>query len=175
LLDDPQRPDLTSKLHLVTYGTPIRYGWDLGGCASLLHFVNHRPVKGMPEYLTRISLRPLRFWFGRDGDYIQQYGIAGTNFAPFIGWWRAFTADRRLNKLLQPDCSWRDLLTRMRRGVRVPEAGRTLLVKYGVQRDNPLRTARGHAVYTKRRWLPFQLSQIAQALTDKTGRKEPGS
>ena len=32
----------------MTFGTPIRYGWDSGGYARLLHFIHHRPAPGLP-------------------------------------------------------------------------------------------------------------------------------
>lgn len=173
LLADPRRPVLSSPLDLVTFGTPIRYGWDVAGCDKLLHFVHHQPLPGLPPERTGLPTSTWEFLFGTSGDYVQQYGIAGTNFLPFPLWWRAFLADRRLNSLLQPDCSWVNLFTRICRGVRVPESGTTLLVDYGKPVDQPLMNARGHAVYTKRRWLPFHLNETARIFYGNEPAKAP--
>lgn len=162
LLANSRRPVLHAPLDIVTFGTPIRYGWDAAGCDKLLHFVNHCCHNGCPPERTKLPTSPWEFLFGYNGDYVQQYGIAGTNFMPFPLWWRALVADRRLNRLLQPDCSLWNLFDRICRGVRVPESGKTLLVNYGKPVDQPIMNARGHAVYTKPRWLPFHLSEIAR-------------
>ncbi len=67
------------QLDLVTFGTPIRYGWDTNGYAKLLHFTYHRPRPGVPEYLTSLPRTVEDLLQATDGDYVQQLGIAGTN------------------------------------------------------------------------------------------------
>lgn len=136
-------------LDVVTFGTPVRYGWETRGYAKLLHFIHHRPVPGLPEHLAR---------FPPDGgDEVQQIGVAGTDFVPPVPAW---CAERRLRHLLQPGLRKRDLLARLKLGVRVPDEGCTLLVDYGELHDR----VAGHAVYTRRRWLPFHAAEVARRL-----------
>ena len=164
LLRGHRRSVVRYPLDFVTFGTPIRYGWNERGFARLLHFVNHRPADGLPPHLTTPPTSVDDVLTARHGDYIQQFGIAGTNTPPFPllrAWW----ADRRLNRLLQPAdlTSW-NLPERLKSGVRVPDAGRTLLVDYGPQRDGIEEHLAGHAVYTRLTWLPFHAAETARTL-----------
>ncbi len=152
------------QLDLVTFGTPIRYGWDSNGYAKLLHFVYHRPRPGVPEYLTCLPRTVQDVLQAVDGDYIQQLGIAGTNLAPPGIGLRSWLADLRLGRLLQPGLRRRDLLKRLRLGQRVPQEGETLLVEYP---DGPgTRQLAGHAVYTRQSWLPYHALEVARRLYD---------
>ncbi len=150
------------RLDIVTFGTPIRYGWDTGGYDHLLHFVNHRPAEGLPPYLTRFPPSADDILSARDGDYIQQLGIAGTNIAPNALAWRSALADLRLHRLLQSGVRKKDLLKRLRLGQRVPDEGTTVLVDYGDPRGNILEHVAGHAVYTTTDWMLFHAEQVAQ-------------
>ena len=160
-------PVLKHPLDVVTFGTPIRYGWNLGEAGRLLHVVQHRPLDdAQPDraVLPR-SFDDLQGAVG--GDYIQQLGIAGTDLPPAPWFWRAWWADRRLSALLQPaDLSIADLFDRLCRGRRVPDAGRTLLVDYGPLDGGTAEHFAGHAVYTRREWLPFHVSATARWLYD---------
>jgi hypothetical protein len=162
LLAEPQHPLRALALDLVTFGTPIRYGWDAGGCAQLLHFVNHRPSRERPPYQTAGSLRLGKFLAARDGDYIHQIGIAGSNFLPLPLAPRTLLADCRLHQLLQRGTLQGNIVRRIRCGLRVPDAGTTLLVDYGDASWNFPRHLAGHAVYTRSEWLPFHLAEIAR-------------
>jgi hypothetical protein len=151
-------------LDLVTFGTPIRYGWDLRGCAKLLHFIYHRPSPNLPPY--RAAFPPLLddVLTAAGGDYVQQVGIAGTNTAPGLLTWRTWLADRRLNRLLQPGLRSRDLWARLCVGARVPEAGTTLLVDYGRVTGNLVQHLGGHAIYTQQDWLLFHVEEVVARL-----------
>ena len=96
LLQDPHAPIRQLPLDLVTFGTPIRYGWESAGYARLLHFVYHRPVQGMPEYRAPFPPNLKRVLRGAGGDYVQQLGIAGTDIRPSRLAWRARLAEKRL-------------------------------------------------------------------------------
>jgi hypothetical protein len=162
LLERAAEPLGGIRLDIVTFGTPIRYGWDQGGYARLLHFVHHRPRPGLPEY--RVPYPPTldELLQAAAGDYVQQLGIAGTNFPPHACAWRSWLAERQLARLLQPDVRRRDLLARLAAGARVPEAGTTLLVDYGNDpEEHARRHLMGHTIYTRSRWLPFHTEQIA--------------
>lgn len=165
LLREGSRPIVKYPLDVVTFGTPLRYGWDLRGCERLLHFVHHRPLDPADpnRALPPRSLDDVQRAVG--GDYVQQLGIAGTNLPPSPLMWRSWTADRRLNALLQPaELTVRNVWERMLAGRRVPDAGQTLLVDYGPAEGSIAEHFAGHAVYTRREWLPFHADVTAEYL-----------
>lgn len=149
-------------LDLVTFGTPIRYGWETDGYARLLHFVNHRLQPGVPDHLTRFPPTAAQLLRAEAGDYVQHFGIAGTNTIPSPLALRAFKADWNLNELLQPGILTRDLFQRLSLGMRVPNEGTTLLVDYGPTNASVARHLLGHAVYTQTEWLLFHAEEIAR-------------
>lgn len=151
------------QLDLVTFGTPIRYGWDSGGYARLLNVINHHPAAGLPEYLAPFPPTPEHLLEAYDGDYVQQFGIAGTNIPPGILAWRTWRADRRLGKLLEANVSPRAPLDRLQVGARVPDEGMTLLVDYGKPDVALPQHHAGHAVYTRPEWLLFHAEQTVEA------------
>jgi hypothetical protein len=161
LLAEPDHPVRSIKLDMVTYGMPVRYGWDPGGYAKLLHIVNHRPAADRAPHTAKY---PPHFWrtlTGSGGDLMQHVGIAGTNFMPLPLAVRTWLADRRLGQLLQGQVEPRWLRSRLNLGVRVPEEGRTLLIDYDDPAWFPLSHFVGHAHYTRSRWLPLHCEQIA--------------
>lgn len=148
---------------MVTFGTPIRYGWDSGGYSRLLHIVGHRKVGRRPVYRTRVLRDVLDALQGKDGDYVQQWGITGSNFAtPFF--WNSWRADRRMAKLLEQDLHWRHWPHRVATGMRVPEEGHALLVDYGVAPSGWFRHFLGHSNYTHMDWMLFHVEQVARHL-----------
>ena len=162
LLGDEQHPLRKIKLDLVTFGTPIRYGWETGSYGKLLHFVHHRPVENQAEYQAPFPLHLNKLLRAVEGDYIQQIGIAGTNLMPIPLAVRTWLADRRLGRLLQGELADSRLVKRLVRRARVPDEGTTLLVDY---RDTSWllhKRLAGHALYTRRCWLPWHLQQIAE-------------
>ena len=148
------------QLDYVTLGTPVRYGWNVPPETKLLHFVNHKPVEGLPPERTVFPPDWDDVMHARHGDYIQQIGIAGTNFTPAVWAWRAWLADVRVGRLLQPGIRKRDLLQRLRAGVRAHDEGLTLLVDYGPCEGHVAQHLAGHAVYTRAEWLLFHVEQI---------------
>jgi hypothetical protein len=161
LLAEPGCPLRKLQLDFVTFGTPVRYGWNSGGYSKLLHIINHRPAPGRPEHLAPFP-RVLRMWRAADGDYVQQIGIAGSNLPPLPLAWRTFLADRRLSPLLQRELPREGLLTRLRRGMRVPDEGTTLLIDYNDPARTPFGHLFGHAQYTRSRWLALHCELIAR-------------
>ncbi len=98
---DERRPRLANlSLDLVTFGTPVLYGWNHTGYRRLLHFVYHRPAAGLPAYRAPFPPEPDRVLRAADGDYVQQLGIAGTDVPPSLFAWRARLADKRLGRVL---------------------------------------------------------------------------
>lgn len=150
------------QLDVVTFGTPIRYGWDLDGCTTLTHFVNHRPSDGFPEFLTcRPDLRSFT-----SGDMIHQLGIAGSDLLPSPFAWNNWKTERRLRKFIQVDCRGRDYWNNLSAGMRVAEDGFTWLVDYGNIDAELASQLFGHSVYTNSRWLSFHAHQIASRLNN---------
>ncbi len=72
-------------LDIVTFGTPVRYGWDPSGIGKLLHVVNHRNLRtdgktwlskmDMPQITVEMPIA----W---GGDYVQQLAAAGSDAIP---------------------------------------------------------------------------------------------
>ncbi len=156
-------PPLTEvALDIVTFGTPLRYGWASGGYGRLLHFVNHRPHEGLPDYQAPFPPNLDDVMKAADGDYVQQLGIAGTNVMPSVLSWRSWIADTRLDGLLQPRSMRESILDRFQTGAIVPDDGTTLLVDYGPLEGNIAQHWAGHAVYTEKKWLLFHAEEVAR-------------
>ncbi len=162
LLDAPAERTARLPLDLVTFGTPVLYGWNQAGYNRLLHFVFHRPVAGLPAYRAPFPLEPERIFRAADGDYVQQLGIAGTDVPPRRFAWRARAADRRLGRMLEASLPLATTADRLRSGVRVAESGTTLLVDYGTSRGRLADHCGGHAVYCQSQWLLFHAHEVAR-------------
>lgn len=163
----------TIRLKLVTFGTPVRYGWETSGYESLLHLIHHRPADGFPADRAPFpfTLEDLRL--ARHGDYIQQLGIAGTNFVPFVFSWRNWVTERRLSLLLQGG-QRRFAPPPFPLGVRVPDEGRTLLVDYPDDERHLRRELFGHAVYTRPEFLLFHAAMVAQSEEERAAGEPSG-
>ncbi|MDN3511716.1 MAG: hypothetical protein NG784_10515 [Candidatus Jettenia sp.] len=139
-------------LDIVTFGTPPRYSWGKGNY-RLLNIINHRGY----GYLGGCMKGFLRT---KDGDYIQQWGIAGTDIPAL--------ADNRLNKQLDQYLgtgfninTW---LKNIQARMRVPHYGETILVDYkdaSLFFPNCTKTLFGHGVYTKFEKMLFNTQLIA--------------
>lgn len=162
LLADPEHPLRRLALDVVTFGTPVRYGWDAEGYDRLLHLVSHRPCDGLAEYLARFPPPVPRVIAASDGDFVQQIGIAGTNLWVNPLTVRTFLANRRLGRMLQAGLPSEWLPTRLKRGMRVPAEGVTLLVDYDDPGRLPHQHLLGHGVYTRTRWLPWHCERVAE-------------
>ncbi|HLQ43347.1 MAG TPA: hypothetical protein VK137_01350, partial [Planctomycetaceae bacterium] len=170
----------------------VRYGWDRDGYARLLHIVHHRPSQGLPDFLAKPALpQSLDEIIGaKHGDWVQSFGVVGTDLTPLDREQRELHA--ALGKVLEagltepelmnertildhlPDAvrqrvqdKLKDLLIlreRWRCGSRVPSDGEAAwLFDYGEEETAKL----GHGVYTKRAWLPFHATRIADWLSQK--------
>lgn len=151
------------QLDVVTFGTPIRYGWETTGYRKLLHVINHVPRSETPDYLAALPKLSPDSLAGNQGDFVQLMGVAGTDFLPFILDFTLMRAERALADFLAPGLGRREVLDRVRIGMRVPDEGATLLVDYDNFEDRA-KEAAGHAIYTNRQWVGFHLSEIAKRL-----------
>ncbi len=147
-------------LDMVTFGTPVRYGWDSGGYSRLTHFIYHRPTDGLAEYLAPFPPTLEQMYDATAGDFVQQFFIAGTNFPVNLLAFRRWRAERKLKKILQGRHSSRKLLTWLNTGARVPDEGRAMLVDYSTGDPEYASSVAGHAIYTHRNWLPFHLETL---------------
>ncbi len=156
----PIRPDI------VTFGTPIRYGWETAGYRSLTHFVYHRPETGLPLYQAAFPPTLEQIRYGSKGDFLQQIGIAGTNFPVGFLSWRARVVEANLQRLLQRGLPRRETWRRWKYGLCVPDEGKTLLVDYHESDPWGAQLLAGHGVYTLSRWLPFHVKHVVRELKD---------
>ncbi len=176
---------LAKQLVIVTFGTPVRYGWDVKGCNQLIHVNYHRP-ENHPTAITCKPLFPLypvadvvkATW----GDWVQSFAIAGTDVAPPT----SRTVNARLTEVLEQGLapphldeqvakikppSLQTLCARWTTGTRCHTDGLNLLVQYepsGLTASfrTPLEsTLFGHGVYTTIPWLPAHLELLMDVMS----------
>ncbi|CUS34897.1 hypothetical protein [Candidatus Nitrospira nitrificans] len=153
-------------LDIVTFGTPVRYGWDPSGIGKLLHVVNHRNLRtDGKSWLAKMELPQITMempiaW---GGDYVQELAVAGSDAVPPTE--PAKAANRKVWEMVEPYDGFERWLECARRAVRFPSEGRCLLVDYkdSTGSTNPRDHYYGHAVYTRRRALLFNTTQIIRA------------
>ena len=162
LLETPGNPLAHVALDIVTFGTPIRYGWDTNGYSRLLHMIYHRPIDGLPRDRARFPFSLISARRGKRGDYIQQVGISGTDFPTTLVHFAALAADRRLARLLEPGLRRLDLISRLKAGVRAPDEGLVLLIDYFEAAKRLIHGACGHAIYTRQDWILYHVELMAQ-------------
>lgn len=184
LADAPQPHPLATAIAAVTFGTPVRYGWDPSGLSSLLHVSFHRPWKpDQPEIARPLFplYSPVDVATARWGDWVQIFAIADTD----LNTGRTAELNRQLAELLENGLteSPRDadttlpLSRRLRRlcshwkyGTRCHTDGINLLVDYSPSGKYtfpaiPIEVAvLGHGVATSVHWLPAHLQLVLNAL-----------
>jgi hypothetical protein len=148
-----------ARLDLLTFGAPPRYGWVASPRYQLLHVVNHRGAEPRAGRLLGVL-------HTADGDYIQQWGVAGSDFP--AGSARERELNARLDKLLGDGLDVKGWLANVRHRARVHSHGHTLLVDYGDQgaglTPNFLQTLFGHGVYTSYEAMLFNAQLMATHL-----------
>ena len=150
-------------LDMVTFGTPVRYGWDPSGIGKLLHVTNHRNLRtDGKSWLAKMELPQITMempiaW---GGDYVQELAVAGSDAVPSTE--SAKAANKAIWELVEPYDGFERWLECVRRAVRFPSEGRCLLVDYkdSTGSTNPRDHYYGHAVYTRRHALLFNTAQI---------------
>jgi len=175
---------LAGHVSFVTFGTPVRYGWDSDGYRQLVHILFDRGTPG-DELTTQPLFPPHSF---RDtveatwGDWVQAFGIAGTDVVPPTP--RSIERDQRLRDIVEagleppehglsirlvPGRKLKDLCARWKTGTRCHADGRNLLVDYqpsGRQVVNgPVEASLfGHGVATTIDWLPAHLALVLRGM-----------
>ena len=148
------------KLDAVTFGTPLRYRWNTDVTETLSHFGQHRVLDDDDACTARLPASAQDVIDAVGGDYIQQLGIAGTDFLPSIFAPRTWLPERRLSKMFAAGIRRRDLRKNLKQGQRVSQDGTTLLVDYPDCQHGWNRKLFGHGVYTRQEWIPFHLNAV---------------
>ncbi len=155
-----------ASLDVVTFGQPVRYGWDPSGIGRLLHIVNHRNLRtDAKTWLAKMELPQITMempiaW---GGDYVQELAVAGSDALPTTE--QAKAANKAIWELVEPFDGFERWLECARRAVRFPGDGRCLLVDYKdcTGSTNPRDHYYGHAAYTRREAMLFNTSHIVNA------------
>ncbi|MDA7932535.1 hypothetical protein N9B53_01805 [Mariniblastus sp.] len=163
LAEYSERSEVFSPVEIITFGTPLRYGWPKSQEGRLQHFVNHAPQN--PNQLFRgqwptNSKQWIRAMKGEDGDFIQLAFIAGSDFPPAYWSRSAYRANRWLNRLFEHNFRNSNRLANLKKALRVSQQGHATLVDYASV-DSRARECCGHSVYTDTRWLAFHANRIA--------------
>jgi hypothetical protein len=154
---------------VVTFGTPVRYGWDPSGLGKLLHIVNHRPMRvDGKRWLAKMELPQITMempiaW---GGDYVQQLAVGGTDAMPASP--EAKAVNKALWELLEPYEGFERWLECARKSVRCQNDGQCLLVDY--KDSTATSTAKdhiyGHAAYTRMNAMLFNTTEIVGSLSN---------
>lgn len=189
MLRYPGRHPLADSLFLVTFGTPVRYGWDSLGYRDLLHVSFHRvhdeshPERTQPLFPMH---SPGDVAAARWGDWVQAFAIAGTDVSSL----QRRKVNEQLNQILESGLEppeheldtrlivparVRDLCARLKHGIRCHTDGLNLLVDYEPSGEAifpgiPIeQTVLGHGVATTVTWLPAHLQLVLTALQTRNG------
>ena len=154
-------------LDIVTFGTPVRYGWDPSGIGRLLHVVNHRQLRTDGKtWLAKMELPQITMempiaW---GGDYVQELAVAGSDALPATD--AAKAVNKAIWEMVEPYDGFERWLECARRAVRVPSEGRCLLADYQdcTGSTNVRDHYYGHAAYTRLNVLLFNTTEIVRCL-----------
>lgn len=156
-----------ASVDVVTFGTAVRYGWDPSGIGRLLHIVNHRNLRTDGKtWLAKMELPQITMempiaW---GGDYVQELAVAGSDAIPTTE--QAKAANKAIWELVEPFDGFERWLECARRAVRFPTEGGCLLADYkdSTGSTNPRDHYYGHAAYTRRGSMLFNISHIVDRL-----------
>jgi len=155
-----------AALDVVTFGTPVRYGWDLSELGNVLHVVNHRNLRTDGKtWLAKMELPQvtMEMPIAWGGDYVQELAVAGSDAVPTTE--AAKAANKALWELVEPYDGFERWLECARRAVRFPSEGRCLLADYKdcTGSTNVREHYYGHAAYTRLNAMLFNTTEIAKA------------
>ena len=154
-------------LDIVTFGMPVRYGWDPSGLGKLLHIVNHRTMRTDGKtWLSKMELPQITMempiaW---GGDYVQELAVAGSDAVPTTE--PAKEANKALWEMVEPFDGFERWLECARRAVRIPSEGLGILADYqdSTGSTNVRDHYYGHAAYTRLNAMLFNTTTIVRAL-----------
>jgi len=156
-----------AMLDVVTFGMPVRYGWDPSGIGKLLHIVNHRNMRTDGKtWLSKMELPQITMempiaW---GGDYVQELAVAGSDAVPATD--AAKAANKALWELVEPFDGFERWLECARRAVRIPSEGLGILADYkdSTGSTNVRDHYYGHAAYTRLSAMLFNTTTIVHTL-----------
>ena len=156
-----------ATLDVVTFGMPVRYGWDPSGLGKLLHIVNHRNLRTDGKtWLSKMELPQITMEMpiACGGDYVQELAVAGSDAVPTTEVEK--TANKAIWELVEPFDGFERWLECARRAVRIPSEGLGILADYkdSTGSTNVRDHYYGHAVYTRLNMMFFNTTEIVQAL-----------
>lgn len=156
-----------ATLDVVTFGTPVRYGWDPSGLGKLLHIVNHRNLRtDGKQWLSKMELPQItvEMPIAWGGDYVQELAVAGSDAVPRTE--PAKAANKAIWEMLEPYDGFERWVECARRAVRCPSEGRCLLVDYKdcTGSANIRDHYYGHAAYTRLDAMLFNTTEIVTHL-----------
>jgi hypothetical protein len=154
-------------LDIVTFGMPVRYGWDPSGLGKLLHIVNHRNMRTDGKtWLSKMELPQvtMEMPIAWGGDYVQELAVAGSDAVPATD--AAKVANKALWELVEPFDGFERWLECARRAVRIPSEGLGILADYqdSTGSTNVRDHYYGHAAYTRLNAMLFNTTTIVRAL-----------
>lgn len=155
-LQEMARTVARARLDIATFGMPPRYGWATGRRCRVLHVINHRGAEPRGSTVAGVL-------HTENGDYVHQWGIAGSDIPPGSAKERELAA--RLDAVLGEGSDVKAWLQHVRHGMRVPRDGFSYLVDYGDRGTgalpNCLATCFGHGIYTSYDTMLFNARLLA--------------
>jgi hypothetical protein len=156
-----------AMLDIVTFGMPVRYGWDSSGLGKLLHIVNHRNLRTDGKtWLSKMELPQITMempiaW---GGDYVQELAVAGSDAVPTTE--AAKAANKNVWEMLEPFDGFERWLECARRAVRIPSEGLGILADYkdSTGSTNVRDHYFGHAAYTRLNAMLFNTTEIVHTI-----------
>jgi hypothetical protein len=156
-----------ATIDIVTFGMPVRYGWDPSGLGKLLHIVNHRTMRTDGKtWLSKMELPQITMempiaW---GGDYVQELAVAGSDAVPTTEPGKA--ANKALWEMVEPFDGFERWLECARRAVRIPSEGLGILADYqdSTGSTNVRDHYYGHAAYTRLNAMLFNQTIIVRTL-----------
>ncbi len=156
-----------ATLDVVTFGMPVRYGWDLSGLGKLLHIVNHRTLRTDGKtWLSKMELPQITMempiaW---GGDYIQELAVACSDAVPTTE--AAKAANKAVWEMVEPFDGFERWLECARRAVRISSEGQGMLADYkdSTGSTNVRDHYYGHAAYTRMNAMLFNTTEIVRTL-----------
>jgi len=156
-----------ATLDVVTFGMPVRYGWDPSGIGKLLHIVNHRNLRTDGKtWLSKMELPQITMempiaW---GGDYVQELAVAGSDAVPTTE--AAKAANKAVWEMVEPFDGFERWLECARRAVRIPSEGLGILADYkdSTGSMNVRDHYYGHAAYTRMNAMLFNTTEIVRTL-----------
>ena len=176
---------LAKHVTAVTFGTPVRYGWDTNGIREVYHVLFDRAADDETQMTTAPLFPPHSIddmLAARYGDWVQAFAITGTDVvppAPGLIKRNRLLADFLLQGLETPGLTFdtrlipgehlQHLCARWKTGTRCHADGHNLLVDYQPSGRTVLgqpieASVFGHGVATTTDWLPAHLALLLRRM-----------